>query len=74
VALLKYAGLTYADADYKADNDGNGVWDGLQYDRSTSTTPGMPWRSGPPDYGIGVTTDVVAMLAQAGSSCVPSKG
>jgi hypothetical protein len=71
VALLKYAGLTSASADYTADIDGNDVLDGLQYDRITSSNPAMPWRSGPPDGGIGVTTDVVAMLTQTGTTCNP---
>ena len=70
VALLKYAGLTSTSADYAADHDANGVADGLQYDRSPSTTMGMPWRSGAPDGGIGITTDVVAMLAQVGNTCM----
>jgi uncharacterized repeat protein (TIGR01451 family) len=70
IALMAYTGLTSASADYLADYDGNGIADGEQYDRSPSTTPDMPWRSGPPDGGIGITTDAVAMLAQSGHSCV----
>lgn len=69
VALLSYSGLSSSSADYVADNDANGSPDGVQYDRSPSATPGQPWRSSAPDGGIGVTTDVVAMLAQAGHSC-----
>jgi hypothetical protein len=69
VALLSYTGLTSSSADYVADYDVNGQADGLQYDRSPSTTPGQPWRSGPADGGIGVTTDVLAMLAQSGDVC-----
>jgi hypothetical protein len=69
IALLKYSGLSSSDTDYMADYDGNGVADGLQYDRSPSTVMGQPWRSGPPNGGIGVTTDVVAMLAQMANSC-----
>jgi hypothetical protein len=69
VALLAYSGKTSGSPDYIADFDGNGVQDGLQYDRSPSTTAGQPWRSGPPDGGIGITTDVVAMLAQSGDVC-----
>jgi hypothetical protein len=53
-----------------ADYDGNGVADGVQYDRTRSANPAEPWRSGPPDDGIGVTGDVVAMLAQVGHDCV----
>jgi hypothetical protein len=71
VALLKYAGArnTGSDPRYNVDLDGNTVLDGLEYDRTTSSYPGQPWRSGPPDGGIGITTDVIAMLAQAGHSC-----
>jgi hypothetical protein len=69
VALLQYTGLTSASADYVADYDSNDIFDGEQYDRSPSATPAMPWRSGPPDGGIGITTDVVVMLAQTGHSC-----
>ena len=69
IALLHYTGKTSGDPDYIANRDGNGVEDGLQYDRRLSTTPGQPWRSSAPDGGIGVTTDVIAMLAQAGNTC-----
>jgi hypothetical protein len=71
-ALLKYAGAkdTGSDPRYNVDLDGNTIEDGLEYDRTTSSHPGQPWRSGPPDGGIGITTDVIAMLAQAGHSCV----
>ena len=41
----------------------------LQYDRSVSVTPGQPWRSEAPDGGIGLSSDVLAMLAQVGDSC-----
>jgi hypothetical protein len=69
LALLSYAGMDSIQSDYMADKDGNGTEDGLQYDRTLSTTAGQPWRSGPPDGGIGVTSDVVAMLAQTGNAC-----
>ncbi len=70
VALLRYSGVTSTFPEYQADADSNGLPDGQQYDRSPSTTPGKPWRSGPPDGGIGITTDVTAMLAQVAHSCV----
>ncbi len=71
-ALLRYAGITFTHPDYQADRDGNGQQDGLQYDRSLSTTPGKPWRSGPPDGGIGITTDyAAAMNHQIAHTCVP---
>ncbi|HEX5480011.1 MAG TPA: flexitail domain-containing putative surface protein, partial [Dehalococcoidia bacterium] len=69
LALLAYSGRNASQPEYVADYDGSGVEDGLQYDRSLSTTPGEPWRSGPPDGAIGATSDVVAMLAQTGSKC-----
>ncbi len=69
VALLAYSGLAAGHPDYDGDYDADGVADGLQYDRSPSADWSRPWQSGPPDGGIGVTTDVVAMLAQAGHSC-----
>lgn len=69
LALLAYSGMNAASPDYLADYDANGIKDGQQYDRSVSSTPGQPWRSGPPDGGIGLGTDVLAMLAQTGNTC-----
>jgi len=68
VALLTYAGATNSGSDprYNVDLDGNTIMDGVEYDR-TNLSP-APW-SGVPDNGIGITTDVVAMLAQAGHGC-----
>jgi uncharacterized repeat protein (TIGR01451 family) len=70
-ALLKYAGAkdTGSDPRYNVDLDGNTIEDGLEYDRTTSAYLDQPWRSGPPDGGIGITTDVWAILKQAGNSC-----
>jgi hypothetical protein len=71
VALLTYAGSTNTGSDprYNVDLDGDGVQDGIEYDRTPSAYPSQLWRSGPPDGGIGVTTDVVAMIKQGGHSC-----
>jgi hypothetical protein len=69
LALLSYSGKNSIDPDYEADLDGNGTKDGLQYDRTVSAMMGQPWRSGPPDGAIGVTSDILAMLAQTGNSC-----
>lgn len=69
LALLRYSGLSSTAPAYSADVDGNGVADGLQYDRRLSTVPGEPWRSGPPDGAIGLGSDVLAMLAQVGTTC-----
>lgn len=68
IALLAYTGVNVGSPDYESDYDGNGVRDGLQYDRSLNVYP-ESWRSGPPDGGIGITTDVIALLAQVGDSC-----
>ncbi len=68
VALLKYAGKGPGNVDYDKDVDGNGVPDGFQYDRSNYSKYGGNW-PGPHDGGIGVTTDIVAMLAQSGFTC-----
>ncbi len=68
-ALLTYVGITSGMTDYEADRNGNGVRDGLEYDRRPSSDPSKLWRSRSPDGGIGMTSDVAAMLAQAGHSC-----
>lgn len=69
LAVLRYAGVSSSDAAYTADADGNGIPDGVQYDRSSVSIAGHPLHSGPPDGGIGLGVDVLAVLAQAGSSC-----
>lgn len=69
LAVLSYAGMNSNSADYTADRDGDGVPDGAEYDRSVSNTAGQAWRSGAPDGGIGLGTDVLAMLAQVGDTC-----
>jgi hypothetical protein len=71
LAVLDYSGVAASHPDYVADRDGNGIPDGLQYDRTSSTTVGQPWRSGPPDGGIGLGEDVVAAVAQSGTLCAP---
>jgi hypothetical protein len=68
VALLKYSGKTSASPEYLADYDNDGVRDGWQYDRSLVNVAGVN-RPGKPDGGIGVSTDVVAMLAETGWTC-----
>jgi hypothetical protein len=71
IALLDYAGAvnTGSDPRYNVDLDGNTVMDGIEYDR-TDRNP-TPW-SGVPDGGIGITTDIVAILAQSGHRCAPA--
>ncbi|HEX5480364.1 MAG TPA: flexitail domain-containing putative surface protein [Dehalococcoidia bacterium] len=69
LAVLAYVGIPSNDPRYTQDLDGNGVSDGLQYDRTLSADPNQPWRSGPPDGGIGINSDVLAVLAQSGNTC-----
>lgn len=68
VSLLEYVGMDTSSLAYIVDIDGNGVMDGRQYDRSSITYVDGPWPSSP-DGGIGVTTDVQAMLSQIGYQC-----
>jgi hypothetical protein len=68
VALLKYVGAVPGSQAYDQDMDGNGVADGRQYDRSRVVENGHTW-PGPPDGGIGITTDVAAMLPEIGFVC-----
>lgn len=55
-------------AKYGSDINANGLLDGQEYDRTPSTTPGQPWRSGPPN-GVVSLSDVLTVLAQVGTNC-----
>ena len=55
-------------ADYNSNLNGNGVDDGIEYDRQQSLYPGQPWRSGAPTGAVNVF-DVMAAIAQVGQSC-----
>lgn len=55
-------------ATYNSDLNGNGVPDGREYDRTTSTVPGQLWRSGPPN-GFVTLSDVLVVLASVGDQC-----
>lgn len=50
---------------YDSDVDLNGIPDGVQYDRAKTSKYSGNW-PGAADNGVGVTTDVPSMLAQAG--------
>ena len=41
---------------------------GMRYDRTASTTPGQPWRSGPPNGAVSIQDAIVA-LNQVGTNC-----
>ena len=75
LAVLAYAGTSDRappvanGASYNSDLNGNGTMDGIEYDRTPSTTPGKPWRSGPPNGSISLS-DALVVLAQAGHSCM----
>ncbi len=76
LADLQYVGTSAAmpgtpnanGAMYGSDLNGNGIADGVEYDRTPSTTPGQPWRSGPPN-GTVTLGDVLTVLAQVGTNC-----
>ncbi len=76
LADLQYVGTAAAipltpnvnGAMYGSDLNGNTIPDGREYDRTPSTTPGQPWRSGPPN-GTVTLSDVLTVLAQVGTNC-----
>jgi hypothetical protein len=47
----------------------SGDWVGRRYDRTPSTIPGKPYRSGPPNGSVSLS-DVAVALSQVGDSCV----
>ena len=53
---------------YGGDFNGNGVYDGQEYDRTPSAFPGQPWRSGPSNGAVSLQ-DVQVGLAQVGDNC-----
>jgi subtilisin family serine protease len=67
--VLAYAGRSSANPSYAADNNGDGVADGQQLDRTASRLPGLPWRSGPPSGAV-TLADVSIVLAHVGMSCL----
>ncbi len=76
LSVLAYVGTSAASpnttntngARYGSDLNANGMLDGTEYDRSASTKPGEPWRSGPPN-GVITLTDVLIALTQTQSNC-----
>ena len=66
--VLAYVGRASSNAAYAADNNADGAPDGPQLDRTPSTTPGKPWRSGPPSGAV-TLQDVSVALPQVGDSC-----
>jgi len=74
LAVLIYVGTTNngaansAGVDYDSDLNGNAIEDGVEYDRTPSTTVGKPWRSGPPNNSVSLGDALVA-LAQVGHNC-----
>jgi outer membrane protein assembly factor BamB len=53
---------------YDDDLNANGIPDGQEYDRTSSTTPGQPWRSNAPNGSVAIQ-DVLVALAQVGTNC-----
>lgn len=76
LAVLAYTGQGPSLSSYDIDLDGNGVPDGIQYDRVQTTKYGGNWPAaltadpvGGPGVGFG---DVLTALAQTGLDCTPS--
>ena len=76
LATLAYVGTNAANpntanangAKYGSDLNADAIPDGQEYDRTASTTPGEPWRSGAPNGAVSVA-DVLVNLAQVGTNC-----
>jgi hypothetical protein len=68
LAVNSYSGVRTGDAAYEADVNGNGVRDGLEYDRSPSPPPNPGYDAGPPSGAIGLS-DVLAANSQSGNKC-----
>ena len=70
LAVLEYAGTSLngppnsVPRDYDDDVNGDGVPDGVAYDRSVGAL-----RTGVPDGAVTIIVDVLAVLAQSGQSC-----
>jgi hypothetical protein len=69
--VLAYVGRTSSNAAYAADNNGDGLGDGTQLDRSPPPAFAPLWRSGAPNGAISLQ-DVGVALAQVGHNCVPA--
>jgi hypothetical protein len=67
--VLAYVGRASSSVYYSADNNGDGLGDGTQLDRTPSTVPTELWHSGPPNGAISLQ-DVGVALSQAGHSCI----
>jgi alpha-tubulin suppressor-like RCC1 family protein len=66
--VLTYVGRTASNPAYIADNNGDGVSDGVQLDRTPSANMAKPWQSGPPSGAISLV-DVGIVLKQVGHNC-----
>jgi hypothetical protein len=68
LAVLDYVGVSAGMVRYEQDLNGNGIRDGLEYDRSPGPLPSPPYDAGPPSGAIAMS-DVLVVLAQVGLSC-----
>ena len=70
LAVLEYSGTSDggppngAGRHYNQDTNGDGVFDGIAYDRSVGAA-----RSAGPDGAVSIIVDVLSVLAQSGQSC-----
>jgi hypothetical protein len=66
--VLSQVGRISSNPAYTQDNNADGIQDGQQMDRTLSSTPGKPWRSGAPNGSISLQ-DVAIALHQVGYNC-----
>jgi hypothetical protein len=59
--------------DYDTDLNGNGILDGIEYDRTPSSNPAMKWRSQMPNGSISLQ-DVAVALSSVGDKCAVAGG
>lgn len=69
-AALAYTGRTSSNPAYQQDNNGDGIPDGQQFDRTPSLVKTRLWQSRAPN-GVVTLSDVSVILAQVGTTCIP---
>jgi hypothetical protein len=69
--VLAYVGRSALHPEYTQDNNGDGLADGIQLDRTPSPIPGELFHAGPPDGSISLQ-DVAVAIVQVGHTCLPA--
>ena len=74
IAIVTYVGTfdgggaNTNNVSYNGDLNANSVLDGREYDRTASSDPSRPWRSGAPNGAVSISDALVA-LNQLGDNC-----